>query len=218
MPAAINEVAWSFGITVYNAVYARIGTDAIAAVNINATIEELAFVLFIGLGNACSISVGNKIGEKNKEAAFEYSRRFTIMAVALALAGSVVVFFSREYVAGLYQISDSAVYDLMRIMRVYSFSAWLRVFNFMMFIGALRAGGDTRFAMFTELFSIWLVGVPVALIGGFVLRLPVYDVYALVLLEEVVKAIVVTRRYLSRRWLHDLVNLADGDAPLAPAV
>ncbi|MEB2333412.1 MAG: MATE family efflux transporter [Anaerolineaceae bacterium] len=218
MPAAINEVAWSFGITVYNAVYARIGTDAIAAVNINATIEELAFVLFIGLGNACSISVGNKIGEKDKEAAFEYSRRFTIMAVALALAGSVVVFFSREYVAGLYQISDSAVYDLMRIMRVYSFSAWLRVFNFMMFIGALRAGGDTRFAMFTELFSIWLVGVPVALVGGFVLRLPVYDVYALVLLEEVVKAIVVTRRYLSRKWLHDLVNLADGDAPLAPAV
>lgn len=60
--------------------------------------------------------------------------------------------------------------------------------------------------------------MPVALVGGFVLRLPVYDVYALVLLEEVVKAIVVTRRYLSRKWLHDLVNLADGDAPLAPAV
>ena len=62
MPAAINEVLWSFGITTYNAVYARIGTDAIAAININATIEELMFVLFIGLGNACSVMVGNKIG------------------------------------------------------------------------------------------------------------------------------------------------------------
>ncbi len=206
MPAALNEVIWSFGITLYNAVYARIGTDAIAAININATIEELMFVLFIGLGNACAVMVGNKIGEKEKETAFEYSRRFTIMAVALALMGSVIVFLSRGFIASLYQVSDSAIFDLKNIMLVYSLSAWLRVYNFMLFIGALRAGGDTRFAMFTELFSIWLIGVPAALIGGFVLHLPVYYVYALVLIEEVVKAIVITWRYLSRKWIHDLVN------------
>lgn len=212
MPAALNEVIWSFGITLYNAVYARIGTDAIAAININATIEELMFVLFIGLGNACSVMVGNKIGEKDKETAFEYSRRFTIMAVTLALCGGVIVYFSRGFVAGLYQVSQSATFDLIHIMLVYSLSAWLRVYNFMLFIGALRAGGDTRFAMFTELFSIWLIGVPAALIGGFVLHLPVYYVYALVLLEELVKAIFVTRRYLSRKWVHDLVNVT-GDEP-----
>ncbi|MFN8388352.1 MAG: MATE family efflux transporter [Anaerolineales bacterium] len=218
MPAAINEMAWSFGITTYNAVYARIGTDAIAAININATIEELMFVLFIGLGNACSVMVGNKIGEKEKETAFEYSRRFTIMAVSLALAGSVIVFFSRGFIASLYQVSDSAIFDLKNIMLVYSLSAWLRVYNFMLFIGALRAGGDTRFAMFTELFSIWLIGVPAALIGGFVLHLPVYYVYALVLIEEVVKAIVITWRYLSRKWIHDLVNATADSTPLLSTV
>lgn len=212
MPAALNEVIWSFGITLYNAVYARIGTDAIAAININATIEELMFVLFIGLGNACSVMVGNKIGEKDKETAFEYSRRFTIMAVTLALCGGVIVYFSRGFVAGLYQVSQSATFDLIHIMLVYSLSAWLRVYNFMLFIGALRAGGDTRFAMFTELFSIWLIGVPAALIGGFVLHLPVYYVYALVLIEEVIKAVVITWRYLSRKWIHDLVNVT-GDEP-----
>ena len=36
----------------------RIGTDAIASVQINATFEEIAFVFFIGLGNACAIMVG----------------------------------------------------------------------------------------------------------------------------------------------------------------
>ena len=82
MPAAINEVLWSVGITSYNAVYARIGTDAIAAININATIEELVFVLFIGLGNACAVMVGNKIGAGGKDVAFEYGRRFTILGVA----------------------------------------------------------------------------------------------------------------------------------------
>jgi Na+-driven multidrug efflux pump len=176
-------------------------------------------VLFIGLGNACSVMVGNKIGEGEKDAAFEYSRRFTVLAVGFSILGGVIVFFVRGYVAGLYQLSDSATTNLMNIMLVYALSAWLRVFNFMLFIGALRAGGDTRYAMFTELFSIWLIGVPAALIGGFVLNLPVYLVYALVLLEEIVKAVIILRRYLSRKWINDLVNVTVVEArvPSSPA-
>jgi Na+-driven multidrug efflux pump len=208
MPAAINEVLWSLGITTYNAVYARIGTDAIAAVNINATIEELVFVLFIGLGNASAVMVGNKIGAGGKDMAFEYGRRFLILGVALAVIGGTIVFSLRRTVIGLYPLSASGVINLYGLMTVYAFSSWLRVFNFMLFIGALRAGGDTRYSMFIELFSIWMIGVPAALIGGFVLHLPVYGVYALVLLEEAVKAVIVYRRFLSRRWIHDLVNVA----------
>jgi Na+-driven multidrug efflux pump len=113
----------------------------------------------------------------------------------------------REIVISLYQISPSAAQNLRNLMLVYSLSAWLRVFNFMLFIGAMRAGGDTRFAMFTELFSIWMIGVPSALLGGFVFHLPVYGVYAMVLLEEAIKAIIITRRFLSRKWIHDLVNV-----------
>ena len=208
MPAAINEVLWSFGITTYNAVYARIGTDAIAAVNINATIEELMFVLFIGLGNACAVMVGNKIGAGEKHVAFEYGRRFVILGVGMAILAGLIVLSLRSMVVGLYPLSPSAAMDLKGLMTVYAFSSWLRVFNFMIFIGSLRAGGDTRFCMFTELISIWMIGVPAALIGGFVLHLPVYGVYALVLLEEAFKAIIVSWRFLSRKWIHDLVNAA----------
>ena len=207
MPAAINEVLWSVGITSYNAVYARIGTDAIAAVNINATIEELMFVLFIGLGNACAVMVGNKIGAGEKEIAFEYGRRFLIIGVTVAVLGGAFVFSLRELVISrLPEISPSAADNLRGLMFVFAVSAWLKMVNFILFIGTMRAGGDTRYAMFTELFSIWAIGVPAALIGGFVLHLPVYGVYALVLLEEAAKAVIVLRRYLSRLWIHDLVN------------
>jgi putative MATE family efflux protein len=206
MPAAANEVFWSVGITVYNAVYARIGTDAIAAVQISATIEEIAFVFLIGLGNACAIMVGNRIGAGEKEIAFEYGRRFTILTVMVALAAGAVILSIRAPVIGLYEISEQAANNAFRLMTIFSLTVWLRGINFMLFIGALRAGGDTRFAMFMELFSIWLIGVPAALIGGFVLHLPVYGVYMLVLLDEVVKVFVMVRRYLSRKWIHDLVN------------
>jgi len=217
MPAVVNEVFWSIGITTYNSVYAHIGTDSIAAININATVEELVFVLFIGLGNACSVMVGNKIGEGDKVNAFEYSRRIAILGVASAMMGGMFVFFTRDFIVGFIpQLSPAAAFNLRNIMLVYSLSIWLRVFNFMLFIGALRAGGDTRFAMFMELLSIWLIGVPAALIGGYVLHLPVYYVYAMVLLEEVVKAVVTFRRFISRKWIHDLVNVAvDGAPPLS---
>jgi putative MATE family efflux protein len=211
MPAAINEVLWSVGFSSYNAVYARIGTDAIAAVNINATIEELMFVLFIGLGNACAVMIGNQIGAGAKDIAFEYGRRFLIIGVTVAVIGGVVSFSLRETVISLYEISPAAENNLRGLMAVFAMSAWLKMLNFILFIGAMRAGGDTRYAMFVELFSVWGIGVPSALIGGFVLHLPVYGVYALVLLEEAAKAVIVSRRFLSRKWIHDLVNApADG--------
>ena len=208
MPAAANEVFWSVGITIYNAVYARIGTDAIAAIQINATIEEIAYVLFIGLGNACAVMIGNKIGEGGKDVAFEYGRRFLLLNVFVALLSGVVVLFVRDPVIGLYEISASAANSARTLMLIFSLTAWVRAINFILFVGVLRAGGDTRFAMFMELFSIWVIGVPMALIGGFVLKLPVYWVYTMVFLEEIVKVFIITRRYLSRKWIHDLVNVS----------
>lgn len=210
MPAAANEVFWSLGITLYNAVYARIGTDAIASVQISVTVEEIAFVFFIGLGNACAIMVGNKIGAGEGDKAFEYVRRFTLLTVLVGVLAGGIIFALRDPVVGLYDISPLAAENARRLMAIFAATAWLRAINFILFIGALRAGGDTRFAMFMELFSIWAIGVPAAVVGGFVLRLPVYGVYLMVFSEELVKVVIITRRFLSRKWIHDLVNAEAG--------
>lgn len=207
MPAAINEVFWSIGITVYNAVYAHISTSAIAAVQINASIEDVAFVLFIGLGNACAIMIGNEIGAGEKDIAFEHSRRFLIIVVLIAVLSGIIILFARESIIALYKISPDVAHSAYQLMTVFALTVWLRSFNFILFVGALRAGGDTRFAMFMEIFSIWVIGVPAALIGGFVLHLPVYGVYLLVLSEELVKAFIILKRYRSRKWIHDLVGV-----------
>jgi len=209
MPAAANEVFWSVGITIYNAVYARIGTDAIASVQISTTVEDIAFVFFIGLGNACAIMIGNKIGEGKKDLAFEYGRRYTILTVAVALFAGLIILLVRGPVVNLYEISPQAAANARQLMLIFASSAWLRSINFILFVGVLRSGGDTRFAMFMELATIWTVGVPAALIGGFVLHLPVTGVYLMVLFEELVKAFIITRRYFSRKWIHDLVNVPE---------
>jgi putative MATE family efflux protein len=206
MPAVANELFWSLGITTYNAIYAHIGTDAIAAINVNATIEELGFVVFIGLGNACSVLVGNRIGAGHKEEAHEIVRRVIILGVFFAIGVGVLIMFLRGAIVGLYELSPAGVNNVRWLLTVMAGTLWIRMFNFSVFIGALRAGGDTRFALLMEICSIWLIGVPAAYVGAFVLHLPVYLVYLMVMLEELAKAFVSGWRFTSRKWIHDLVN------------
>lgn len=208
MPAMANEIIWSLGITVYNAVYAHIGTDAIAAVNINGTFENIAFVTFLGIGHSCAIMVGNEIGAGNRQRAQEIGGVFLLYGLAGAVLMGTLYNLVTPQLLQLYNISDISANLARQIIAIYSFSLWVRATNFMLFIGILRAGGDTHFALKVESSTIWFVGVPAALIGGFVLHLPVYGVYAMVLAEEVVKALVVLPRYRSRAWIHDLVNVA----------
>jgi putative MATE family efflux protein len=208
LPALANEMFWSLGITTYNAIYAHIGTDSIAAINVNATIEELGFVVFMGLGNACAVMVGNRIGAGKKEEAFETVRRVVIMSLMAAWLVGLIVALSRDALvnSGWFDLSPSGKHNVRMLMLMMASVLWLRMFNFSTFIGALRAGGDTRFALLMEISSIWLIGVPAAYIGAFVLQLPVYYVYLLVALEELAKAFVSGWRVYSRKWIHDLVN------------
>jgi putative MATE family efflux protein len=207
LPAVANELFWSLGITTYNAIYAHIGTEAIAAINVNATIEELGFVVFIGLGNACAVLVGNRIGAGKKDEAYEIVRRVVIMGVTLAIGVGAIIFLLRDAIVALYDLSPSGENNVRWLLLVMACTLWIRMFNFSVFIGALRAGGDTRFALLMEFSSMWLVGVPAAYVGAFIFHLPVYFVYLMVMLEELTKAFISGWRFKSLKWIHDLVNV-----------
>jgi Na+-driven multidrug efflux pump len=128
------------------------------------------------------------------------------MGVALAIGIGIIIFSLRDAVVKLYDLSPSGVNNVRWLLLMMACTLWIRMFNFSVFIGALRAGGDTRFALIMEICSIWLIGVPAAYTGAFVFHLPVYWVYLMVILEEVAKAFVSGWRFRSRRWIHDLVN------------
>ena len=207
LPAAINEVFWSLGITTYYAVYARIGTEAVAAININATIENMSFVIFIGAANACAIMIGNQIGADEEKDAFDYGVRFLILSIIISIFMGLFVILLRPHILSLYNIEPISYDYAYRIQFIYAISLWIRASNLVLFIGILRSGGDTRYALMVEMASIWLIGVPSALIGGFVLHWPVYFVYALVLSEEIVKLAIVVPRFISRKWIHNLTGV-----------
>ena len=206
LPVLVNEMLWSFGITTYNMVYGRIGTDAIAAVNIAASIENLAFVIFMGISEATGILIGNRIGANQEQQAYTYARRTLIISSVGAILIGQALFWGSDLILSLYKLSPSSLENARRILIVISFLLWIRVGNMTIIVGVLRAGGDTRFSMFLDAGSVWLVGVPTAVIAGLVLHQPVYIVYLLVMSEELVKYAVGLWRFRSGRWINNLVR------------
>lgn len=206
LPVMSNELIWGLGILVYNATFSRMGVESYAAVSIKDTVENLIFMPFFGLTNACAILVGHTIGAGRKEEAQGYVRQTLGVSLSLAAVLGTLLFFSRGLIIRYFNITDATRVLGMNILAALAAVMWLRTSNFVLIIGMLRSGGDTRFAWLMDVISLWGVGVPLVLLGAFVLRLPVYYVYLLVMLEEVLKFTLSIWRFRTRRWIHDLVS------------
>lgn len=208
LPVILNEIFWALGITAYNAVYGHISTEALAAINIMATADGIAMTLFMGIANATSVIVGNQIGAGEQEKAYRYTGRSLGLGIGLAMLVGFLVLLLRSPVLSLYKVSPQAAEAAYRLMTILGLLLWMRMTNMIVIIGMLRAGGDTYFSLFLDGFVIWILGVPMALLGAFVFDLPIHWVYLMVMSEELTKFILGLRRYFTRRWIHDLTHLS----------
>lgn len=96
----------------------------------------------------------------------------------------------------------------MGIYLVWVFAAflWVKVGNMIMAGGILNSGGDSKFVFAMESAATWLIGVPSGLLLSFVFKQPVYLVYLVLSLEEVVRLGIGLARIRSRKWIKNLVG------------
>ena len=205
-PVILNEVGWAGGMTLYKIVYARMGTQALAAVNIAETVIFLLFVFFFGSANASAVMIGKTIGEGDEDRSYDYAIRFSALGCLLGVAVGGLMILIAGPVVGLFDVS-AAVKDAARwILIISGIITPARVFNLFMVVGILRGGGDTRTSLIIELCGVWLVGVPLVLAGSLWWGLAVPLVYGLSGSEEFFKNIFGLRRLVSRKWINDLTG------------
>lgn len=204
-PVIINEGFWSLGQVLYSVAYARIGEEATAAVQLTLTIQNIFFVLVRGLGSACSVLVGNKIGEGDKTNAYNYAINFMTMSSLLGLILGTTMALTPDLTLKLFRNIDSDLYHIARsLLVIMGFTFFIRTTNSTIIVGVLRGGGDTRFSMFLEMGAVWIVGVPLAFIGALTLKWPVQYVFLLITSEEIVKFLIGIPRVLSKKWMKEL--------------
>ncbi|WP_320042287.1 MATE family efflux transporter [uncultured Desulfobacter sp.] len=204
-PVFLNEFFWVTGVSIYKLVYARMGTEAIAAANIVATLEEFLFVPFFGIFHAGSILIGNSIGAKRYERAFAYGKFMLLTQLPMALGAGLVLILCRHFILGLYNISTAAYDNAYYLMLTTGLIFWTKTTNFTTIVSVFRGGGDTKFGFLIDLSGVWCIGVPMAFFGAFVFHWPVYGVMALIALEEMFKLIVGLPRFFSKKWIRNLV-------------
>jgi putative MATE family efflux protein len=206
-PVVLNEFFWALGITMYSVAYARIGTDAVASVQISNTIQNIFMVAAFGLANSCAIMIGNEIGAGKEKNAMILAKRFIKISFSLGIILGITIFFSNKAIISIFSIVDAKVIaDTSIILKLFSMIIPVKMLTSLFIVGILRSGGDTRFSLFLEIGSVWGIGVPLAFIGAVFLKLPVYIVVAMIYFEEVVKLILVLPRFKSKKWIRNLVD------------
>ncbi len=206
IPVVLNETCWGLAYIIYSVVYARIGTQAIAAVQICNTVVNLFTVAIFGMAAAAGVMIGHKIGENRDDEARVYAWRFSILSVIGGIFTGIILAVGSNAILSFFNVSSEVYNSARLILYITSIIMVIRYFNIIEIVGVLRGGGDARYAFIAEGITMWFIGVPMAALGAFVFKLPVHWVAALVMFEEVAKAIAVIVRLLSGRWINNVVN------------
>ena len=94
----------------------------------------------------------------------------------------------------------------MSLLCIYGILIPLKIYNITLITGILRAGGDVKFAMKTEVSAIWLISVPLVFIGALLWKLPIFAVVILAQTEDFVKFVILTKRFYSKKWINNKVE------------
>lgn len=211
-PVIINESIWGLGTSLYTVIYARTGnspgegTAALAAMHITLLADKLASVFVLGMGYAVSIIVGKEIGSKRRRRAEFSAYQSSYLAPILGAFFAAVLVAVSPLFLKLFNVSEEVSLKAGTMIKILVVALPIKSFNLVNIVGTLRGGGDTRYACALDIGGVWFLSIPLIALCTFVLKLPIEVVYAVSLLEELIKSILVFRRLKGRKWLNDLVN------------
>lgn len=207
-PVLCNEVFWALGMTLYKIAFASLGTEALATVNITESIANFFFIAVLGIGNGTTILLGNVLGTGDREKALRWADKIVVLSLFTGIVMGVLEYTMAPLFASWFNVSTSVATCAVLSLRVQAFLQPLKSINMSTIVGILRAGGDTRYALFSEMFGVYFVGVPCAFLGAMVFHLSLPGIYLLLSLEEVSKFFAGLLRVRGKRWANVLTDKA----------
>ena len=204
MPLLVNEALWSTGMAFMNQCYSTCGLDVVPAMNISSTLFNLASVVFLSLGNAVGIIMGQMLGAGRSEPEVRDSNRKLI-----ALSISSGVFF------GLVMASCSVLFP-----KIYNttdavrhLATWLICINavnmpFDAYVNAtyftLRSGGQTLVTFLFDSCFVWVCSVPLAYCLSRFTDLSILPLFAICLSTNLIKCAIGAFMLKQGKWIQNL--------------
>lgn len=203
-PILVCEALWSLGENVYAAIYGHMGTESSAAITLINPVVGLVIGALCGLSQAASVIIGKMLGTGDDPGAFHASKKLLLYGLVGSLMLSIAVVLTAPLYVRIYQVEDSVKLLTRQILTAFALVAPFKVLNMILGGGILRSGGKTQYAMVIDIIGTWGFGVPLGLLGAFVLELPIPYVYFLLSTEEAIRFFISLVVFHRGKWMNSL--------------
>ena len=213
LPVLFNEALWGFGAMLFPVILGHMaGAQTIlAGYNIAGNIERLFSVAIFASGGATAVIIGREIGAGRRDRVDSVAKSLIGLGWLLGLSSGALILIARftilePFIYPLFDLSSEAAATATIILTIMAIAAPFRTQGFTMGVGVLRGGGDVKAFMIIDVATLYVVYLPIAAIGGLVLKAGIAVVYSGMLIESVVKATWMYLRIRSGKWIHDVTR------------
>jgi len=188
MPLMVNEAMWASGIAVLNQCYSVHGLDIVSAHNIQATFFNVFSVVFMSVGVAAGIILGQILGSDDKDLAIDTARKLIFFSVVISIAVGAVYFVCASFIPEMYNTTTEVKAIAAAMMKISALAMPLDAFAHASYF-TLRSGGKAFITILFDSCFVWAVSVPIAFLLGEFTQLPVLTIFAVCHFSNILKDI-----------------------------
>ncbi len=206
MPLLANELLWSTGMTFMNQCYSTCGLDVVPAMNIATTMSNLSSVVFLSMGNAVGILMGQMLGASLPEREVRSSNR---RLLAISVASGVVFGALEASLSGAFPLLYNTTHEVRHLATelilvvavMMPFHAYTNATYF-----TLRSGGQTFVTFLFDSCFMWVVCVPLAYCLSRFTSLPILPLYILCQMTDLLKSVIGAAMLKQGKWIQNLTQ------------
>ena len=206
MPLLVNEALWSLGMAFLNQCYSVRGLDVVAAMNIATTLNNLASVVFLSMGNTVGIIIGQMLGAgKSAEEVRDADNKLIAVAVVSCLVFGGLMALAGEAFPHIYNTTDSVRHIATRI--IWICAAFMPIHSYCnATYFTLRSGGQTMVTFLFDSCYVWVCSVPLAFCLSRFTSLPIVWLYLTCSCMDLVKCVLGYIMLRRGTWIQNLAK------------
>ncbi len=204
-PVLINEFLWSVGVAFYLQCYSVRGLQIVAAANIASTVVNLFNVIYISIGSAVAIMVGQYLGANEVKKAKQTVWRLIALAFAVCIAVGGILALLSGVIPNIYNTEQQVKQLAQSFLLIVALMMPINSFNHNSYF-TLRSGGKTIITFFFDSGYMWVICVPVAYFLANFTSINVVALYFFVNSLEILKSVVAFVLVKKGVWINNIVR------------
>ncbi len=205
LPLLINETMWSGGMAMLMQCYSIRGLSVVAGLNIANTVYNVFSVVFIALGDAVAIIVGQLLGAGKMREAKDTDTKLIAFSVISCVLVALVMLVIAPLFPNLYNTTADAKAVAKTFIIAQAIFMPQNAFMHATYF-TLRSGGKTIVTFLFDSVFMWIVAIPVAYIASRYTSLPAVYLFVLVQLVDFIKCIIGGILVKKGVWINNIVD------------